>query len=542
MPETGDIQLLHEFAERKSDAAFAALVARYVNLVYSVGLRQTGNSHAAEEITQAVFIILARRTGSLGPKTVLSGWLYQTAWLTAANYRRTELRRARREQEAYIQSVLNQTEPDVWAQIAPLLDDAMGKLSEKDRHAILLRFFEDKSLAEVGAILGASEDAAKMRVNRVLEKIRKFFMKRSVTLTTALIASAVSANSVQAAPVELTISAIAAAKGATATASTLSLAKGALKLMVWTKAKTVIVVGVGLALATVITRVVLSHDERGDTNYDTAGVRAFQQQLTNVVPVKRLRFTEIVAGDKGGARHFLAAVDGDNFFLREYRLDEDPNALISTSSWLRGNSFRGRYIVRFRDRCWDINGPFITESSVSDPVVNVCQLEARTARATIDSVLNLGVSAWTVKRGSFAWNNTNSTRFTVGLASNVSFTRRDGLVRTNVGGYIVAKAGLVTRLETLGAHVVYEYATNSLVPFGIPSKITVGRRWLGLFGSQRTFRIKELVYGHTDNPQITFSPESKYDSPDIPRIVMIKKGQRIITQEGHKLLPPTLQR
>ena len=250
MPETDDIQLLREFAERKSDAAFATLVTRYVNLVYCVGLRQTGNFHAAEEITQAVFIILARKAGSLGPKTVLSGWLYQTARLTAANYRRTELRRARREQEAYMQSVLNQTEPDVWAQIAPLLDDAMGKLGEKDRHAILLRFFEDKSLAEVGTALGASEDAAKMRVNRALEKLRKFFTKRGVTLTATLIANAVSANSVQAAPAGLAVTVTAAAaKGAAVGSSTLTLVKGALKLMAWTKAKMVVVLGTGALLA-----------------------------------------------------------------------------------------------------------------------------------------------------------------------------------------------------------------------------------------------------------------------------------------------------
>ena len=116
-----------------------------------------------------------------------------------------------------MQSLLNEPEPDVWPQIAPLLDAAMARLGEKDRNAIVLRFFENKSLGEVGRALGASEDAAKMRVNRALEKLRKFFTKRGVALSGAVIAGAVSANSVHAAPVGLAITVTAAAaKGSAA--------------------------------------------------------------------------------------------------------------------------------------------------------------------------------------------------------------------------------------------------------------------------------------------------------------------------------------
>jgi uncharacterized protein (TIGR03435 family) len=277
MPEPDDIALLKQYAEENSEAAFAGLVTRYVNLVYSAALRSVGNAHAAEEITQAVFIILARKakslTGGWQRRLVavasLSGWLYQTARLTAANYLRTEIRRRNREQEAYMQAILNEPESDpsrrsgaeaeAWRQIAPLLDDAMGRLGEKDRNAIVLRFFENKNMSEVGAALGASEDAAKMRVNRALEKLRKIFAKRGVASTTAIIAGAVSANSVQAAPAVLakTISAVAIAKGAAASASTLTLIKGALKIMAWTKAKTAIVVGVGVLLTAGVTTVVV---------------------------------------------------------------------------------------------------------------------------------------------------------------------------------------------------------------------------------------------------------------------------------------------
>src|ERR1035438_7444670 len=126
MPELDDIALLKEYAEIGSEAAFTALVERHVNLVYSAALRSVGNPHAAQEIAQVVFIILARKAKSLGGKTVLSGWLYQTARLTAANYLRGEIRRQHREQEAFMQSTLNESESEAWRQIAPILDDAIS--------------------------------------------------------------------------------------------------------------------------------------------------------------------------------------------------------------------------------------------------------------------------------------------------------------------------------------------------------------------------------------------------------------------------------
>jgi RNA polymerase sigma factor (sigma-70 family) len=274
MPESDDIALLKRYAEENSEAAFAELVARHVNLVYSAALRSVGNAHAAEEITQAVFIILARKAKSLikpslrrgGAAAILSGWLYQTARLTAANYLRGEIRRQNREQEAYMQTILNEPESETWRQIAPLLEDAMGRLGEKDRNAIVLRFFENKNLNEVGLALGASEDAAKMRVNRALEKLRKIFSKRGVNSTTAVIAGAVSANSVQTAPLALakTISVVATAKGAAAGGSTLALVKGALKIMAWTKAKAAVVTAAVVILAAGTTTPIIIHHYRAN--------------------------------------------------------------------------------------------------------------------------------------------------------------------------------------------------------------------------------------------------------------------------------------
>jgi uncharacterized protein (TIGR03435 family) len=253
--QNDDIALLRDYARNNSEAAFAALVSRHVNLVYSVALRQVRDSHLAGEITQAVFIILARKADSLGDQTILPGWLCRTARYASANVLTIQRRRQQREQEAYMQSTLNEAEPmpeETWNQIAPLLDGAMDQLGQKDHDALVLRFFENKTFAEVGATLGASEDAAKMRVNRALEKLRKFFTKRGVSSTTAIIAGTISANSVQAAPVALakSVTAVAIAKGAAASASTLILIKGALKIMAWTKAKTAIAVTAGVLLAT----------------------------------------------------------------------------------------------------------------------------------------------------------------------------------------------------------------------------------------------------------------------------------------------------
>jgi RNA polymerase sigma factor (sigma-70 family) len=251
MQETSDTDLLRQYDRENSEEAFSTLVTRYVNMVYSAALRKTGDPSAAEEITQAVFVILAKKADTLSRHTALSGWLYQATRLTAANFLRTEIRRARREQEAFMQSLSNQTEPEVWPQIMPLLEDAMGQLGEKDRNALALRFFQDKSFQEIGMAFGATENAAKKRVAYALEKLRIYFSKRGVTSTATTLAGVIAANSVQAAPATLakTATSMALAKGATASTSTLTLIQGALKVMAWTKAKTAACVGIGILVA-----------------------------------------------------------------------------------------------------------------------------------------------------------------------------------------------------------------------------------------------------------------------------------------------------
>jgi RNA polymerase sigma factor (sigma-70 family) len=262
MPDVSDMELLRDYERQGSEDAFAALVRRHINLVYSVALRHVGIAAHAEEITQAVFVILARKAASLHQDTVLEGWLHETTRQTALSFLRGERRRQFREQEAYMQSTLQESAgASTWNQLAPLLDEGMSRLGNKDRDAVMLRFFKDKSVHEVAAALKVNEMAAQRRVHRAVEKLRRFFTKRGVVVPVAVLTAAISANSVQAAPVTLAkaVTAIAVAKGAAASGSTLTLIKGALKIMAWTKAQTVIVTGTVIILATITTVTVASH-------------------------------------------------------------------------------------------------------------------------------------------------------------------------------------------------------------------------------------------------------------------------------------------
>jgi RNA polymerase sigma factor (sigma-70 family) len=247
-----DMELVRECAARQSEQAFDTLVSRNVSLVHSAALRQLRDPHLTEEITQTVFIILARKAGSLNPKTILPGWLYRTTRYVSAAALKIQRRRERREQEAHMQAVIQEAQTDpAWEQFSPLLDEAMADLRDRDRDAIVLRYFQNRSLRDVGAALGVDEYAAQKRVARALEKLRVFFVKRGVASTAETIAGMISANSVQAAPVVLAkaVAAVAMANGATASLSTSTLIQGALKIMAWTKAKTAVVAGACVLLA-----------------------------------------------------------------------------------------------------------------------------------------------------------------------------------------------------------------------------------------------------------------------------------------------------
>src|SRR5579859_4714464 len=197
-----DLELLRQFATEQSQDAFTELVNRHLGLVYTAALRQVRSPHQAEDIAQTVFTNLARHAGKLSPDTNLTAWLYRATRNATVDVIRTEARRAAREQLSLHMSAMNDTPAD-WSHIEPLLDEAMDSLEDPDRTAILLRYFQNKSLAEVGAALGASEDAAQKRVSRAVERLRDFLSKRKVAVGTAGLVALLSANAVQAVPATL---------------------------------------------------------------------------------------------------------------------------------------------------------------------------------------------------------------------------------------------------------------------------------------------------------------------------------------------------
>ena len=198
-----DNALLSKYAAEQSEAAFAELTRRHVDLVYSAALRLVhGDVYSAQDVTQQVFAEVARQAKRLARHPALVGWLYTTARLMALRVNRTEQRRQTREHEAYsMNELLHDDSPATdWNQLSPVIEDVMHELDDKDRHAVLLRFFQNRTLNEVGAALNLTENAARMRIERALGKLRAKLARRGVTATATTLAALVSANAVQATP------------------------------------------------------------------------------------------------------------------------------------------------------------------------------------------------------------------------------------------------------------------------------------------------------------------------------------------------------
>jgi len=236
-----DAQLLQDYHGRKSEAAFAELVGRHVDLVHSAALRLVhGDLHLAEDVTQDVFADLARKAGSLRGRQSLAGWLYTATRFAAAKKVRSEQRRRAREQETPAMETTNSPDPD-WDRLQPHLEDAMHELSETDREAVLLRYFQKQPFKQIAATLRTNEDAARMRVDRALDKLRGLLESRGVQLSGVALSTAIAGQAVTAAPVALIATCTAATGLATA-----AFALGGLKLA-------------GVLMATVVVTATITH-------------------------------------------------------------------------------------------------------------------------------------------------------------------------------------------------------------------------------------------------------------------------------------------
>jgi RNA polymerase sigma factor (sigma-70 family) len=201
-----DAELLRRYADDHDEDAFAELVRRHLGLVYHAARRQTGDAHRADDVTQAVFTDLARKARSLSGRPSLAGWLHTSTRYAAIHAQRTERRRQIREQEAHAMNAPLHSSPaneEDWTRLRPALDDALHSLGEEDREAVLLRFMESRPFAEIGARLAMTEDAARMRVERALDKVRKLLARRGVTSTSTALAMLLADQAAAAVPAGL---------------------------------------------------------------------------------------------------------------------------------------------------------------------------------------------------------------------------------------------------------------------------------------------------------------------------------------------------
>jgi len=259
---------LRQFVEAGSQESFRELVGRHTNLVYACAMQRLRDPHAAEDVTQAVFLTLALKAKNLRSHTSLAGWLFTTTRYVATRYQRGEQRRKEREMRAFEETQIadsgTATEA-AWEHMQPHLAGALDSLSGTDREAVLLRFYRKASHQEVATALGTSEDGARKRVDRALNKLRRFITNKGVALSASALAGALTANAAPAAPAGLAATAgttaLAGVGGTLTATSTLVLAKGAMNMLFWNSVKTaavavaaVVVAGSGMVVAQQVER------------------------------------------------------------------------------------------------------------------------------------------------------------------------------------------------------------------------------------------------------------------------------------------------
>ena len=325
-----DQQLVASYAREASETAFQAVVARHVDLVYATALRQLGDPGLSEEVAQNVFIILARKAPRLGGIETLAGWLHRTTILESKARLRTELRRRQREHHAAELAALQHEGTSALAPLLPLVDEALLHLRENDRLALILRFLEERSLREVGAVLGVDEDAARKRVARALERLGSFFRERGFAIPTGSGAAALLTHSLSAAPAGL--AATAAQAGLTAGGTLGGIHWILFHLMALTKTQTALVcafvaatplfwqrqteAGLQRETSAIAARLAATRSQASDIDSEIARVREalIRTQADSVNAENRLAYLQAIR--EGQAPSPIYRWDDKNWLLR----------------------------------------------------------------------------------------------------------------------------------------------------------------------------------------------------------------------------------
>lgn len=204
-----DPDLLRQFSEERAESAFAELVRRRIDFVYAAALRQlAGDAHRAADVTQEVFLDLARKAGTLKNHPELLGWLFTSTHFAALNAIRAEQRRRRRETEAHAMhdaGPISDLESAAWEEVRPALDAALHELNERDRRIVLLRFFAQESFAGIAQALGLTENAAQKSATRALDRLRAALVRRGITSTSTALSAVLTAHAHITAPAHLAL-------------------------------------------------------------------------------------------------------------------------------------------------------------------------------------------------------------------------------------------------------------------------------------------------------------------------------------------------